>query len=104
MAAGGWWWLSPHHDVPPPAPSVPAPGEAREILITSDGKVFFENVPMTLPELEQRLIIEKALTPDFPLEVRGDAQASYQSVIDVLDLLGRLGLTRVGLATRPIVK
>ena len=38
------------------------------------------------------------------LVLRGDAQAQYQSVMDVLDLLGRIGLNQVGLATKPLVK
>ncbi|NNC27374.1 biopolymer transporter ExbD, partial [Salinisphaera sp. USBA-960] len=60
--------------------------------------------PVTLPELEQRLIQQKALTPEFPVVLRGDAQTQYQSVMDVLDLLGRIGLSQVGLATKPLVK
>jgi biopolymer transport protein ExbD len=36
--------------------------------------------------------------------LRGDAQAQYQNVMDVLDLLGRIGLNQVGLATKPLVK
>ena len=59
---------------------------------------------MTLQELEQRLQQQKAVTPDFPVVVRGDSTVQYQSVMDVLDLLGRLGITQVGLATKPLVK
>ena len=59
---------------------------------------------MTLSELEQRLVQQKALTPEFPVVLRGDSQAQYQNVMDVLDLLGRIGLTQVGLATKPLVK
>jgi biopolymer transport protein ExbD len=36
--------------------------------------------------------------------LRGDAQAQYQSVMDVFDLLSRIGLSQVGLATKPLVK
>jgi biopolymer transport protein ExbD len=57
-----------------------------------------------LSELRERLIQQKALTPEFPVVVRGDAQAQYQSIMDVLDLLGQVGLTQVGLATKPLVK
>ena len=31
-------------------------------------------------------------------------QAQYQYVVEVLDMLGRLGITQVGLATKAIVK
>ena len=50
------------------------------------------------------LIQQKALTPEFPVVLRGDAQAQYQSVMDVFDLLSRIGLSQVGLATKPLVK
>ncbi len=61
-------------------------------------------IPVTLAELEQRLVQQKALTPEFPVVLRGDNQTQYQNVMDVLDLLGRLNITQVGLATKPLVK
>jgi len=76
----------------------------KAITVANDGKIFLDTIPVTLAELEQRLVQQKALTPEFPVVLRGDAQAQYQSVMDVLDLLGRVGLTQVGLATKPLVK
>jgi biopolymer transport protein ExbD len=76
----------------------------KAISVTQDGKVFLDTIPVTLGELEQRLVQQRAATPDFPVVVRGDGQVQYQSVIDVLDLLGRLNITTVGLATKPLVK
>jgi biopolymer transport protein ExbD len=76
----------------------------KAISVTQDGKVFLDTIPVTLTELEQRLVQQKALTPEFPVVLRGDGQVQYQSVIDVLDLLGRLDITTVGLATKPLVK
>ena len=76
----------------------------KAITITEDGKVFLDTVPVSLAELQQRLIQQKALTPEFPVVVRGDGGVQYQSVIDVLDLLGKLNITTVGLATKPLVK
>ena len=86
-----------------PAKSLAKP-TTKAITVTQEGKIFLDTIPVTLPELEQRLIQQKALTPEFPVVLRGDAQAQYQSVMDVLDLLGRVGLTQVGLATKPLVK
>jgi biopolymer transport protein ExbD len=86
-----------------PAKSL-AKSTTKAITVTQDGKVFLDTVPVTLPELEQRLVQQKALTPEFPVVVRGDGQVQYQSVIDVLDLLARLNVTTVGLATKPLVK
>jgi biopolymer transport protein ExbD len=81
-----------------------AKSTTKAITVTQDGKVFLDTIPVTLSELEQRLVQQKALTPEFPVVVRGDGQVQYQSVVDVLDLLARLNITTVGLATRPLVK
>jgi biopolymer transport protein ExbD len=85
------------------APSLAKP-TTKAITVTNEGKIFLDTVPVTLQELEQRLQQRKAVTPDFPVVVRGDSLVQYQSVMDVLDLLGRLGITQVGLATKPLVK
>jgi len=86
-----------------PARSLAKP-TTKAVTVTQDGKVFLDTIPVTLPEPEQRLVQQKALTPEFPVVVRGDGGVQYQSVIDVLDLLGRLNITTVGLATKPLVK
>jgi biopolymer transport protein ExbD len=74
------------------------------VTVTNEGKLFMDTIPVSLGELEQRLQQKKALTPEFPVVVRGDSQTQYQNVMDVLDLLGRLSITQVGLATKPLVK
>ena len=76
----------------------------KAITVTQDGKVFLDTFPVTLAELEQRLIQQRTLTPEFPVVVRGDGEVRYQNVMDVLDLLGRINITTVGLATKPLVK
>jgi biopolymer transport protein ExbD len=86
-----------------PSPSLAKP-QTKAITVTNDGKIFLDTVPVTLAELQQRLEEQKALTPDFPVVVKGDGQAQYQSVMDVLDLLGRLDITQVGLATKRLTK
>jgi biopolymer transport protein ExbD len=92
--------------------NLPKAGPARSLAKTAtkaitvqlDGKIFLDTIPVSLSELEQRLVQQRAVTPDFPVVVRGDGQVPYQSVVDVLDLLGRLNITTVGLATKPLVK
>lgn len=84
-------------------PSLAKP-QTKAITVTHEGRIFLDTLPVTLGELEQRLVGQKALTPDFPVVVKGDGQTQYQNVIDVLDLLGRLSITQVGLATKPLVK
>jgi biopolymer transport protein ExbD len=73
--------------------------KTKAITINNAGDVFLDAYPVTLPDLESRLRTAKALEPDFPVVVRGDATVQYQKVMDVLDLLRRLDLNKVGLVT-----
>jgi biopolymer transport protein ExbD len=85
------------------APSLAKP-TTKAITVTNDGKLFLDTEPVTMQDLAQRLQQIKAVTPDFPVVVRGDSATQYQNIMDVLDLLGRLGITQVGLATKALVK
>ena len=84
-------------------PSLAKP-QTKAITVTNDGKIFLDTIPVTLAELEARLLAAKAITPEFPVVLRGDSQTQYQNVVDVLDLLGRLNFNQVGMATKPLVK
>jgi biopolymer transport protein ExbB/TolQ/biopolymer transport protein ExbD len=86
-----------------PAKSL-AKSTTTAITVTQGGQLFLDTIPVSLSELEQRLVQQRSATPEFPVVVRGDGGAQYQSVIDVLDLLARLNITTVGLATKPLVK
>jgi biopolymer transport protein ExbD len=81
------------------APSLAKP-KTRAISVNNEGKIFLDTVPVTLQELEQRLGQAKAQSGDFPVVIKGDSQTQYQGIMDVLDVLGRLGLSQVGLATK----
>ena len=73
--------------------------KTKAITINANGDIFLDAYPVSLPDLESRLRTAKALDPDFPVVVRGDATVQYQMVMDVLDLLRRLDLNKVGLVT-----
>ena len=73
--------------------------KTKAISINDSGQVFLDAYPVTITELEDRLRTEKALNPDFPLIVRGDAAVQYQKVVEVLDVLRQLELSKVGLVT-----
>lgn len=82
------------------APALGGP-KSKAITVNNEGKVFLDTVPVTLEELESRLSEHKAANPDFPVVIRGDRGTQYQGVMDVLDVLGRVGITQIGLATQP---
>ncbi len=86
----------------PKASKAPSLGESKvqAITVNSEGKIFQNTVPVTLEELESRLNAEKAKTPDFPVVVKGDSATQYQQIMNVLDVVGRVGVEKVGLATQ----
>lgn len=73
--------------------------QTKAITIDDVGQVYFEAFPVTMTELEERLRTQQALTPDFPVVVKGDGTVQYAKVVEVLDLLRRLELTKFGLVT-----
>lgn len=85
----------------PDAPSAPAIGEPKTqaVTVNTEGKFFHNTVPVTLEQLESRLNAVKAKTPKFPVIVRGDDRTHYQGIAEVLNVLGRLGVEQIGLAT-----
>jgi biopolymer transport protein ExbD len=46
----------------------------------------------------------KAANPNLPVVVKADSTIPYQKVVDVLDVIGRLEITQLGLVTQRIVK
>ena len=57
-----------------------------------------------MAQLESLLRQYKAANPNLPVIIKGDATVQYQKVVDVLDLMGRLEITQLGLVTQRIVK
>jgi biopolymer transport protein ExbD len=85
------------------APSLAKP-QTKAITIRDDGQIFLDTYPVTMQELEERLRQQKAVNPNFPVVIKGDAKVEYEKVVDVLDLMGRLDITQLGLVTQRLVK
>ena len=81
-----------------------AENKTKAISITADGTIYLDTFPVTLPELENLLRQYKSQTPDLPVIIKADSSISYQRVVDVLDLVGRLEITQLGLVTQKLVK
>jgi biopolymer transport protein ExbD len=84
-------------------PAIAKP-KTKAITISQDGTIYLDTYPVSLTELESRLRQYKAATPDLPVIVKADATIQYQRVIEVLDLVGRLEITQLGLVTQKLVK
>ncbi len=85
------------------APSLAEP-KTKAVSITADGTIYLDTYPVSLSELETLLRQYRAADPDLPVIVKADSTIQYQRVVDVLDLLGRLEITQLGLVTQRVVK
>lgn len=83
------------------APAIKSEIKLQAITIDSEGKIKLNATPVTLTELEQKLGTIKAAQPEVPVVIRGDSSTQYQGVMSVLDVVGKIGITQIGLATQP---
>jgi biopolymer transport protein ExbD len=81
-----------------------AENKTKAITISADGTIYLDTFPVSMQELENMLRQYKAANPNLPVIIKADAAIPYQRVVDVLDLLGRLEITQLGLVTQKIVK
>lgn len=78
--------------------SLPDPATVN---VTANGEVYLDGQAIGLPELEQRLTEMRRNYPGQTVLIRGDGNAAYQQVIDVLAAVKRAGVSGVSLANRP---
>ena len=81
-----------------------AVSKTKAISISADGNLYIDTFPVTMTELENLLRQYKAADPNLPVIIKADASIQYQRVVDVLDLVGRLEISQLGLVTQRLVK
>ena len=74
--------------------------QTRAITITAAGAIYLDAYPVTLDQLQSRLAAYKAANPALPVVLKGDGAATYDTVMQVLDVAKRLDITELGLVTR----
>ncbi|GAB7220436.1 ExbD/TolR family protein [Vibrio comitans] len=90
-----------------PASELSGDSEASFIIIeiTAEGELGLsvndEEVQrgMSIEDVIVRVKAERAISPDAPVAVGGDASTPYADVVLVLDELGQAGIAKVGLLT-----
>jgi len=91
----------------PQASANPLPPDEQEPIIVSVDKTgsFYLDVgdepgkPIAAPLLVNRVAAVRQLKPNIPILVRGDRDVGYGRVIDVMVLLQKAGVDKVGLMT-----
>ena len=69
------------------------------IVIARDGRVFLEGKDVSLQDLAERAAAAAAKRDDPDVVILADRALEYGRVIQVMDVIRRVGLTRLALAT-----
>ena len=81
------------------APEVPP----ITLAVTQDGKLFWNDEPITASLLESRLSVEAQKTPQPQVNVRGDKTTKYRVIKDVVQVAQQQGMRKVGFVAIPAV-
>ena len=84
---------------PPPPQNDKDKPKPNKIVVAADGKIFLNDALYTSPELKSELQRRKAANPDVAVVVKAADEVDYQHMVNVLDILQQLDITKVGLAT-----
>lgn len=76
--------------------------EVRIVQVLANGSLMLNGAGLTMEELESRLAAARARDPDTPVVIKGDPEANYEKVVDIIDMAGRLNIANVGLVTSRI--
>jgi len=74
--------------------------QTRAITVTREGAVYLDAYPVSMDQLSTRLAQYKAANPALPVIFKGDGEAQYDKVMQVLEILKHLDITEIGLATK----
>jgi biopolymer transport protein ExbD len=74
--------------------------QTRAVTITADGTLYLDAFPVTVEQLSALLGQYKAANPNLPVVLKGDADAPYEKVLEVLAAVKRLDIAEIGLVTR----
>jgi biopolymer transport protein ExbD len=83
---------------PPPKTDQPKP-KINRITIDAKGQTFLNEQLVSVPELKKDLQQLKAENSDLSVVVKGSDDVEYQNMVNVLDVLQQLDITKIGLAT-----
>lgn len=76
--------------------------ETRIIQIQADGSLLLNGAAIPIAELESKLALAQSRDPKTPIVIKGDPQAFYSMVVEIIDMAARLNITNVGLVTARI--
>jgi len=75
--------------------------EVLTISVAENERVYLEGQRVTLEELGERLANVHAVREDVAVLIKADTDLKYGKVVEVLDTVRGVGITRLAMATKP---
>ena len=75
--------------------------EVLTISVAENERVYLEGQRVTLEELAERLANVHAAREDVAVLIKADTDLKYGKVVEVLDTVRGVGITRLAMATKP---
>ena len=82
-----------------PPPTTDKKPKINRIVVDAKGQTYLNDAPVTIPVLKADLQQLKSADPGLSVVVKGADEVDYQFMVNVLDVLRQLDITKVGLAT-----
>jgi len=77
------------------------PAAVQTVSIDKNKTIKLNNTEVTATQLEEQLKDLKAANPDIAVVVRPHRDLTVQELVSVMDILDRVGISRVGMMARP---
>ena len=82
-----------------PPPKTDTPPKINRIEISAQGQITLNVEPVTVSQLKDKLAAIKTDDPDPKVIVKGADDVDYQVMVNVIDVLHQLDITKMGMAT-----
>jgi biopolymer transport protein TolR len=71
------------------------------VVLNKAGQVFFNDKPVTGPQLAEQLAGAAKQNPETEIQLRADEGVPYGRVVEVMGVAHKAGLTRIGFVAEP---
>ncbi len=79
-------------------------GEARQfvsVVVDKTGQAFWDDRPVSLPVLAQKLGEVAKVSPETEVQLRADEAVPYGRIVEVMGVSQKVGLNRIGFVADP---
>jgi len=80
------------------------PEERKILTVEKNQTVYLDKEEIGLARLEEKLRALKGRSPEVSLYLRADRDVSYGAVVQVMDMIKRAGIDKLGIVTEPLPK